>query len=104
MPEYEDKLAYFGIKENELREIAEKILTAYRQTTPHDALAAPGEFAYLEGVRSFRNLLCPRGWKKESDNNLELTVSPEKGISIVVSSGNKYTGNENFFPSTKNKK
>lgn len=104
MLEYKDNLESVGIKEKELREIGEKILTAYRQATPHDALAAPGEFAYLEGVRSFRNLLCPRGWKKESDNNLELTVSPEKGISIVVSSGNKYTGNGKIFPSTKNKK
>lgn len=104
MPKYEDMLAYVGMKEKELREIGEKILTAYRQATPHDALAAPGEFAYLEGVRSVRNLLCPRGWENKSDNNLELTESPEKGISIVVSSGNKYTGNERIFPSTKNKK
>jgi hypothetical protein len=89
MLEHEDMLAYVGIKEKELREIGEKILTAYRQATPHDALAAPGEFAYLEGVRSVRNLLCPRGWENKSDNNLELTESPEKGISIVVSSGNK---------------
>lgn len=108
--ECKDNLEYSGIKElrkigiKELREIGEKILTAYRRATPHDALAAAGEFAYLEGVCSLRNILCPRGWEKKSDNNLELTVSPEKEISIVVSSGNKYTGNEKILPSTRNKK
>ncbi|CAK8718824.1 hypothetical protein LDFHOB_08225 [Candidatus Electronema aureum] len=104
MSECENELKLFGIKERELREIGEKILTACRQTTPHDARAATGQYAYLEGVRSFRNLLCPRGWEPKIENNLEMTFSSEKRISIIVSSGDKHTGNIQIEPRTRNRK
>ena len=103
-PDYEDPLEPFGIKEHDLLQLGEKILTAYRQATPNDAVTAQGSLAYYEGVRALRDLLCPQGWKKTTKNNLEITTSPDKKISIVVSSGNQYTGNSRIEPSTKNRK
>jgi hypothetical protein len=102
--DYEESLDFFGITEKDLVEIGERILSEYRKTTSHDAVTAAGSYAYYEAVRCIRTLLCPKGWKKKIQNGLEITTLPEKQISIIVSSGNKYTGNRRIEPSTKNRK
>ncbi|MCW5212330.1 hypothetical protein VU04_05420 [Desulfobulbus sp. TB] len=79
-------------------------MAEYRRTTAHDAVTASGSYAYLEAVRCVRDLLCRKGWEKITKNSLEITALPERQVNVIVSSGNKYTGNKRIDPSTKNRK
>lgn len=104
MPGYQDGLIRLQMKEGWLVEIGGRILTAYTQATPHDALNAAGSFAYFEAVRCMRDIFCPKGWKIESENGLEAIALPDIKVRIIVSSGDQYTGNSDVAPSTKNSK
>lgn len=97
-------LEEIGINKQLMLDIGRRILAGAAQTTPHDAVNASGSFAYFAGVRGLRDVLCMIGWKINRRGNLELTSHPDKDIHFLVSSGNKYTGNPNFQPSTKNQK
>lgn len=99
-----DALRILGLNEEFFQEIGNRILSAYSQTTIHDAANASGSYAYLAAVRAIRDILCPKGWESFSKDHLEFTSLPKKKIKILVSSGDKYTGNKKFDPSTKNPK
>lgn len=99
-----DLLTELGLKPELILKVGNKALAAYHETTLHDAVSAAGQYAYLAAVRSIRDELCPRGWEPHVKHNLEMTVNPETGISILVSSGNKDTGKEHGNPKTKNPK
>lgn len=98
------ELSKLGLNPEWFKEISEKILIAFNQTTLNDAASAPGSYAYFAAVRSVRDFFCPMGWKIVRRHGLELTENEKLNISILVSSGNKDTGNKNKIPKTKNPK
>lgn len=93
-----------GLKNEWLQEIGKRALAAYNQTTANDAASAAGSYAYFAAVRGTRDILRPQGWEPDVRHNLELTENSESNISIIVSSGDKYTGIESGTPKTKNTK
>lgn len=93
-----------GLEAEWLKEIGQRLLTSYQQATPNDAANAAGTYAYLGAVRAVRDILCTKGWEKQRECNLELTILTEREIVLLVSSGDKYTGHENHEPHTKNPK
>ncbi|HCY83947.1 MAG TPA: hypothetical protein DHV36_02300 [Desulfobacteraceae bacterium] len=101
---YADELSQLGLEQSWIEQIAGRIISAFNQTTRNDAKSAAGIMAYLAAVRSVRDILCPEGWTIEREHNLEITKNDEIGISLIVSSGDKNTGNENQTPKTKNPK
>lgn len=98
------ELGELGIKPEWLQDIGMNALAAYNQTTLNDAINAAGSYAYFSALRSTRDILCPKGWLRQVQNNLEMTVNPETNMSIIVASGDKNTGIINGVPKTKNPK
>jgi hypothetical protein len=72
--------------------------------TPHHPANYGGMVHYGEMIRQLRDELVPLGWSAASDMNLEVTVSPEKGIAISVVSGDENTGLAGRTPSTKRRR
>ena len=93
-----------GFKPEWFKEIGERVLTSYLQATPNDAANAAGTYAYLAAVRAVRDVLFRNGWEIQREHNLEMTVLAEREIVLLVSSGNRFTGNEEYEPQTKNSK
>ncbi|RJP89363.1 MAG: hypothetical protein C4518_10295 [Desulfobacteraceae bacterium] len=93
-----------GVQVKWLNDICLRALAAYNNATQYDAINAAGSYAYFAAVRAMREILCPLGWEMQREQNLEFTVNKKTGIRIIVSSGNKYTGNEFENPKTKNSK
>ncbi len=97
-------LEELDLKLDDLKDVGERILNAYFQTTANDARIASGMYAYLGAVRALGDVLGPRGWKRMSCNNLEMICHPDEKFYVLPSSGDKYTGDENFDPRTRNPK
>lgn len=70
----------------------------------HDPITLAGTMAYGRATREFRDGMIPLGWKMVREHNLELTVSPDHGTAVVISSGCNQTGNPRSTPSTRNPK
>ena len=103
-PGYKNEIENMRLKIEWLDEIAMRVLSAYKQTTLHDASNAPGSYAYFAAVRATREVLSPYGWIPKRQHNLELAVQPDIGIAILTSSGDENTGIPDIDPTTKNKK
>jgi len=101
---HDESLNKIGLNKHSLIEICEKILVGASQTTDNDAVNAAGQYAYLAGVRANRDVLRRNGWKGTRKGNLELTTHPKEKIHLLVSSGDKHTGNPHASPKTKNQK
>ena len=101
---FNDKLNELGLRAEWLTPISERALLAFNSATPHDPKSAAGVNSYNMAVRTLRDILCPKGWEPKTDNNLEITGNDSIGVSIIVSSGDKGTGNPNKTPKTKNGK
>ncbi len=103
-PEQKNSLKHLGLKQDMFKIIGLRILTAYNQTTSNDAAMAPGMYAYLAAVRSSRDVLRNLGWVSKKQSNIELATNKQKGINILVSSGNAYIGRKDGDPGNKNPK
>lgn len=100
-----EEIEKLGLKPEWLQRVCMRALAAYNQKTTNDALIAGGLYTYLEAVKSLRDELCPKGWLKKARNNVELVTNLEKGLSVMVSSGNSDTGMKHGNPpKTKNPK
>ncbi len=103
--DHNNTLKNLGLSENFFNLITERVLTAYTQTTKHDALIAKGMYAYLAAVRAIRDILKPHGWETHREGNLEMIKNDDSGITIMVSSSDHNTGYEKGpEPETKNSK
>jgi len=102
--EYKKKLDSFGLTEDILQSVGEKIFGDYMKATPNDVKGAAGSLAYFGGIRALRDILCPLGWQKHCEGNVEMVLEPSSQFAITASSGNKDTGNERKEPKTKNHK
>jgi len=71
------------------------------------ALASPnhppnfgGTSLWAEAVRVLRELLIPKGWRKDNSYNFPTVVSPDRKIAVAVASGDEGTGIRKGNPST----
>ena len=97
-------LENLGLKQEMLQSIGLRILTAYSQATPHDAVGAAGTYAYLSAVKSIRDILKKEGWEPLQKDNMEMVTHKKLNINILVSSGDRFTGKTEREPSNKNPK
>jgi hypothetical protein len=76
-------------------EALQKALTAAHAarigTTANDAPQIPGTYAWGAAVRTLRDELCPRGWRKADPHNFSLVVNDSRRINIAVESGDALT-------------
>jgi hypothetical protein len=104
-PENENRLKSIGLSETALRDLGVRVLGAFNKATPNDTVTAAGSYAYLEGVKSSRDIFCRNGWVRHPLNGLELIKNLDGNIFLGISSGDKFTGVAgNIQPSTKNNK
>jgi hypothetical protein len=69
--------------------------------TANDPPSAPGFYAWAGSVRALRDILMPKGWKRNDDVNYSRVVNLELGVAIAVVTGDDGTGNQAVSPRTK---
>lgn len=74
---------------------------AYHSCTANDPNCLPGIVAWGRSVRSLRDQLMPKKWKKDDEGNFPTIVSPDEKIAISVATGDEGTGKEDATPKTK---
>jgi hypothetical protein len=72
--------------------------------TDNDPPQSPGTDAWRYTVRTIRDELCSRGWRKTDPNNFSLTINDARQINIVVESGDALTRQKHGVPKTKSLK
>lgn len=103
--EVESELYALGLDRGELREVLDAAKWARGNSTEYDPPGYAGWNQYAIGTRSLRIVLMEsRGWTKDDEGGLCRTISPDGTMAIVVSSGNRATGNPDAWPKTKNPK
>jgi hypothetical protein len=73
----------FGITKNDLVEVIKQTLLARSDVTSNHPINAKGTYSYHEGIRYLRELLIPKGWKKDRPNSLEAVTNSDETISLV---------------------
>lgn len=68
--------------------------------TENDPRIFAGMVPWAKTVRTLRESLVARGWRREEPGNLPLIVSPDGTMAIAVSSGDEYTGVASGTPQT----
>jgi len=70
-------------------------LASRNETTRASAPVAPGGQQWFETVESIRTALVERGWHPQEKDNCPFITAPDYSISIVVMTGDRYTGRKN---------
>ncbi|HDS7198397.1 TPA: hypothetical protein R1887_005479 [Klebsiella oxytoca] len=96
----------YGINENALQAAVEDGLLEIRQSTDLDAKTDPGSRAWGAVIRGLRRELLTDNeeWGFSFVSGLNLTHNKDKGLNILVMSGDKYTGLLDGNPKSKNPK
>ncbi|MCT6515861.1 hypothetical protein GY03_00960 [Proteus vulgaris] len=95
-----------GISEQAIQAAIADGLLEIRRSTDLDAKTDPGSRAWGAVIRGLRRELLSENsqWSFSFVNGLNLTHNKEKGLNILVMSGNKYTGLLDSSPKSKNPK
>lgn len=96
----------YGISEYALQAAIEDGLLEIRQSTDLDAKTDPGSRAWGAVIRGLRRELLTDSeeWSFSFVSGLNLTHNKDKGLNILVMSGDKYTGLLDGNPKSKNPK
>lgn len=78
-------LAKLGLTQIELVSALERGLSARHSTTPNHPVTSAGQFFFAESVSGLRDILAPKGFTKQSLNNVELTSNDEIALYICRS-------------------
>ena len=97
-------LAELGLKAAILREAIQRGLASWASCTANHPTNYPGISFWADTIAALRELLHSDGWTRRDDGNLPLTVDAQKRVSIVVSTGDQYTGMPDLTPSTQSSK
>ncbi|HDT4634426.1 TPA: hypothetical protein ACPYWN_003185 [Klebsiella oxytoca] len=99
-------ISKYGIKETALQAAVEDGLLEIRQSTDLDAKTDPGSRAWGAVIRGLRRELLTDSeeWGFSFVSGLNLTHNKDKGLNILVMSGDKYTGLFDGNPKSKNPK
>jgi hypothetical protein len=98
------KLSELGLSINFLKSA---IIYGYkkdRKKSPFAPRTYGGMTKWGETCIGLREVLIPLNWELSERYNLSRTISPTGKLGIVVSSGNAGVSNENYAPTTLNKK
>src|SRR5260370_1373145 len=98
------RLAELGLKASVLREAIQRGFAAWASCTANHPSNYPGISAWANCVAALRELLHSEGWKRHDEGNLPVTVDATGRVSIVVSTGDEYTGLTELTPSTQSSK
>lgn len=99
-----ERLAQLGLKAATLREAIERGFAAWASCTLNHPTNYPGISFWANTIAALRELLHPDGWKRRDDGNLPMTVDAAARVSIIVSTGDEYTGLPDLTPSTQSSK
>jgi hypothetical protein len=98
------RLAELGLKSSVLREAIQQGFAFWASCTPNHPSNYPGISAWANTIAALRELLHSVGWTRRDKGNLPVTVDAAGRVSIVVSTGDEYTGFEDSTPSTQSSK
>jgi len=96
-----------GISPNIFRNALESGLALSRSVTKFHPVTAGGSRAWEEIVATFREQVIEHndGWKALQQNGMPILINSERGVTIVITSGDENTGLNDFpLPKTKNSK
>lgn len=94
-PAVESQLESMGLSLTGLTRVLAAGIGGFTSTTSFHGSAAPGTYLYHEATAALRRLLVPQGWEHDEDDQQPRTFSVERGLTIVVQTGDEYTGIEN---------
>lgn len=82
--EVNSRLEVLNLKMDGLQEVALRAVNAKHTVVPNHPRNAPGTFAYHEGVRAMRDVLCAGGqWVQDCLNGLETVLNRESRVRIA---------------------
>lgn len=93
-------MAELGLDEESVIEAVQAGFSAFASCTDNHPPSAPGYFGWAETVRTLRDRLTPKGWRRLNEANLPLVVREELNLAIAVSTGDKATGRKDWSPCT----
>jgi len=99
-----DRLSELGLKATTLREAVQRGFASWASCTVNHPTNYPGISFWADTIAAMRELLHSDGWIRRDDGNLPLTVDAKGRVSIVVSTGDEYTGLPDLTPSTQSSK
>lgn len=99
--EVTDALAELGLNNDLITEAILEGEADRNRCTPHHPPCLPGIVAWGGTVRALRDLLVPKGWKKDDKGNFPTVISPDEKIAVAVATGDDGTGKEGVTPKTK---
>ncbi|MGB6187376.1 MAG: hypothetical protein WBF70_02165 [Aeromonas molluscorum] len=91
-----------NISQNDLGRILERGLSGRYSTTLNHPKTSRGQYFYGEGVSAARDILAPKGYKRLSLRNVELTVSDK--VALYLCRGCDQTGRVHGYPESRMKK
>jgi len=98
------RLAELGLKAEILREAVQRGFASWASCTVNHPTNYPGISFWADTIAALRELLYPDAWTRRDDGNLPLTTDAKGRVSIVVSTGDEYTGLPGLTPSTRSSK
>ena len=102
--EISEKLNRMGLSADILQSAVETGELYRSSCTLNDPKSLAGTLAWGRAMRTLREKLIPRGWERIDILNSPMVLNRERGIAIVVSSGDEATGNAVLVAKTKYKK
>lgn len=85
--EVQSRLAQLGVTRDELLGAIHAGLVDMEGCTELDPITLPGTIIWGRAIRRLRELKVVQGWRPENRQNVPLTVDPNAGIALTVSSG-----------------
>ncbi|HHR0842968.1 hypothetical protein ACVZIW_07765 [Klebsiella aerogenes] len=98
----ESYLQPMNLSQNDLARILERGLSGRYATTQNHPATSRGQYFYGEGVSAARDILAPKGYKRLSLRNVELTTSDK--VAIYLCRGCDQTGLIHGYPESRMKK
>lgn len=91
--EVETQLEAMGLTLTGLTRVVSSAIGGFTSTTRFHASASGGTYLYHEATAALRRLVMPLGgWDHDEEDRQPRTYSVERGIAIVVQSGDENTG------------
>lgn len=98
------KISSFGLTYEDFESTAILAVKEYNQLSKYAYSLDRNTIFFFSLIRNFRERLCIKGWAIEDKFNLNRTLTPNKNIAFVFSSGDKNVCSITNTPMTKNKK
>lgn len=86
LKEIEAKLDQFGLSLSEALRVVQAVVTAHNDAVGFDPNTAAGQFRYIYGTRTMREIFCAKGWEVDREQGIESVYDPNEGVKIVYQS------------------